>query len=56
MSDPAPAPAAAPSVIFFSQRKFVLISVVVAGAIYALGRSTAMPVWLLAAEVFATIL
>jgi hypothetical protein len=59
MSDggPAPgAPAPAPSVIFFSQRKFVLISVVVAAGIIALGRAVALPVWLLAAEVFATIL
>lgn len=45
-----------PSVVFFSQRKFVLISVVVAAAIAALGRTTGLPVWLLAAEVFATIL
>jgi Na+/H+ antiporter NhaD/arsenite permease-like protein len=54
MSDSAPAPA--PSVIYFSQRKFVIVSLVVAVGIVALGRAVALPVWLLAAEVFATIL
>ena len=50
MSDSGPAPT--PSVIYFSQRKFVLASVVVAAGIVALGRTVALPVWLLAAEVF----
>src|SRR5262245_20143145 len=54
MSDSAPAPA--PSVIYFSQKKFVIASLVVAAGIVALGRAAALPVWLLAAEVFATIL
>ncbi len=54
MSDSGPAPA--PSVIYFSQRKFVIGAVVIAAGIVALGRAVALPVWLLAAEVFATIL
>src|SRR4030095_16847383 len=56
MSDPAPAPAAAPSVVFFSQRKFVLISVVVAAVITGAGRAVGMPASPLAAAVVATIL
>src|SRR4051812_32332585 len=59
MSDPSPAPEAAapaPSVVFFSQRKFVIACAVVAAALVAIGRATPMPVWLLAVEVFATLL
>ncbi len=57
MSDPSPAPSTpAPSVIFFSPRKFVAGAAVVAAGIFFLGRSTSLPVGLLAAEVFATIL
>ncbi|HZE99472.1 MAG TPA: SLC13 family permease [Planctomycetota bacterium] len=59
MSDSASAaePAAPPpSTIYYPQRKFMLISVVAAAIVFGIGRAVAMPVWLLATEVFATIL
>lgn len=45
-----------PAVIMLSGRKFVLGCLLVAGLLLVAGRFTALPVSLLAAEVFATIL
>lgn len=41
--------------VFFPPRLFMALSAVLAVAVYAIGRVWPMPVWLLAAEVFATI-
>ena len=46
----------APTVVMLSGKKFVLACALLAGFIFALGRFVVMPVSLLAAEVFATIL
>ncbi len=52
----APVPYAAPVVVMLSERKFVLGCAVVAGVLFVVGRLVAIPMSLLAAEVFATIL
>jgi Na+/H+ antiporter NhaD/arsenite permease-like protein len=50
------AASAAPSVVMLSGRTFLLGCGLVAGMIFLLGRVEAIPMWLLAAEVLATIL
>ena len=45
-----------PSVVMLSGRAFMIACTVVAAAIFVAGRFTAMPLWLLASEVLATIL
>ena len=45
-----------PSVVMLSSRKFLVGSALAATAILILGRFVALPVWLLATEVFATII
>jgi Na+/H+ antiporter NhaD/arsenite permease-like protein len=45
-----------PAVVHLSRAKFVLVCAAVGAGIFVVGRFVALPVWLLASEVFATIL
>jgi len=57
MSDSVAAPTnPPPSTIYFPPRVFMILAALVAAAVYGIGRVTPLPVWLLAVEVFATII
>src|SRR5262245_56959314 len=49
-------PSVQPAVVMLSGRRFVFGCAVAAGVLLAVGRITPLPVWLLAVEVFSTIL
>src|SRR5262245_8001490 len=52
----APAPGVAPAVVMLSSRRFLTGAAFGAAALVAIGRVAALPLWLLGAEVLATIL